>query len=181
MDYPGNLYAVAAPSGTGKSSLVKALLELDSHLSLSISHTTRKPRGQDQQGREYHFVDAQTFDQMMRAPDVGRQGRFRRLPGAADVGGAGAVIDHPRLDSHQRAADRLLVEHIDGVPFDTARERRLPRRDRRRFRRRPAPRDQPGGRRPRQQFEQMTTGEASGAGNEDWSQGASEARSPSRR
>ena len=45
MDYPGNLYAVAAPSGAGKSTLVKALLELDSHLSLSISHTTRKPRG----------------------------------------------------------------------------------------------------------------------------------------
>ena len=43
MDYPGNLFAVAAPSGAGKSSLVKALLELDSHLALSISHTTRKP------------------------------------------------------------------------------------------------------------------------------------------
>ena len=61
MDYPGNLYAVAAPSGAGKSTLVKALLELDSHLSLSISHTTRKPRGQDQHGREYHFVDEPTF------------------------------------------------------------------------------------------------------------------------
>ena len=65
MDYPGNLYAVAAPSGTGKSSLVKALLELDSHLTLSISHTTRKPRGQDQQGREYHFVDEPTFHAMI--------------------------------------------------------------------------------------------------------------------
>jgi guanylate kinase len=65
MEYPGNLYAVAAPSGTGKSSLVKALLELDSHLALSISHTTRKPRGQDQQGREYHFVDDRTFRAMI--------------------------------------------------------------------------------------------------------------------
>ncbi|MBV9891383.1 MAG: guanylate kinase [Rhizobacter sp.] len=65
MDYPGNLYAVAAPSGAGKSSLVKALLELDSHLLLSISHTTRKPRGQDQQGREYHFVDDRTFRAMI--------------------------------------------------------------------------------------------------------------------
>ena len=64
MDYPGNLYAVAAPSGAGKSTLVKALLELDSHLTLSISHTTRKPRGQDQQGREYHFVDEPTFRAM---------------------------------------------------------------------------------------------------------------------
>jgi guanylate kinase len=65
MDYPGNLYAVAAPSGAGKSTLVKALLELDSHLTLSISHTTRKPRGQDQQGREYHFVDDPTFRAMI--------------------------------------------------------------------------------------------------------------------
>jgi guanylate kinase len=64
MEYPGNLYAVAAPSGTGKSSLVKALLELDSHLVVSISHTTRKPRGQDQQGREYNFVDDRTFRAM---------------------------------------------------------------------------------------------------------------------
>jgi guanylate kinase len=65
MDYPGNLFAVAAPSGTGKSSLVKALLELDSHLVVSISHTTRRPRGQDQQGREYHFVDHATFRDMI--------------------------------------------------------------------------------------------------------------------
>lgn len=65
MDYPGNLFAVAAPSGTGKSSLVKALLELDSHLVVSISHTTRKPRGQDQDGREYHFVEEHTFRSMI--------------------------------------------------------------------------------------------------------------------
>jgi guanylate kinase len=61
MDYPGNLFVVAAPSGAGKSSLVKALLELDSHLVVSISHTTRAPRGQEQDGREYHFVDEKTF------------------------------------------------------------------------------------------------------------------------
>ena len=67
MDYPGNLFAVAAPSGTGKSSLVKALLELDSHLVLSISHTTRKPRGQEQAGREYHFTDEPTFRSMIGA------------------------------------------------------------------------------------------------------------------
>jgi len=67
MDYPGNLFAVAAPSGTGKSSLVKALLELDSHLVVSISHTTRPPRGQEQDGREYHFVDEPTFRAMIAA------------------------------------------------------------------------------------------------------------------
>src|SRR4051794_21542618 len=67
MDYPGNLFAVAAPSGTGKSSLVKALLELDAHLALSISHTTRKPRGQEQDGREYHFVSETEFRAMIAA------------------------------------------------------------------------------------------------------------------
>jgi len=61
MDYPGNLFVVAAPSGAGKSSLVKSLLELDSHLVVSVSHTTRAPRGQEQQGREYHFIDEPTF------------------------------------------------------------------------------------------------------------------------
>jgi guanylate kinase len=69
MDYPGNLFVVAAPSGTGKSSLVKALLELDSHLTLSVSHTTREPRGQEQQGREYHFIDAPTFRAMVAHAD----------------------------------------------------------------------------------------------------------------
>jgi guanylate kinase len=61
MDYPGNLFVVAAPSGAGKSSLVNALLEMDSHLVVSISHTTRKPRGQEQHGREYLFIDEPAF------------------------------------------------------------------------------------------------------------------------
>jgi guanylate kinase len=65
MDFPGNLFVVAAPSGAGKSSLVKALLELDARVQLSISHTTRAPRGQEKNGREYHFVSHQEFDQMI--------------------------------------------------------------------------------------------------------------------
>ncbi len=65
MDYPGNLFVVAAPSGAGKSSLVKALLEVDSHLALSVSHTTRAPRGQEQDGREYRFVDEAAFRAMV--------------------------------------------------------------------------------------------------------------------
>ncbi|UUX96909.1 guanylate kinase [Aquabacterium sp. J223] len=65
MQTPGNLFVVAAPSGAGKSSLVKALLELDSHLAVSVSHTTRPPRGQEQHGREYWFVDRPTFQRMV--------------------------------------------------------------------------------------------------------------------
>ncbi len=67
MDYPGNLFVVAAPppGGAGKSSLVRALLELDSRVQPSVSHTTRLPRGQEKHGREYFFVSAQEFDAMV--------------------------------------------------------------------------------------------------------------------
>lgn len=67
MDYPGNLFVVAAPSGAGKSSLVRALLELDSHVQPSVSHTTRAPRGQEKHGREYYFVSKPEFDAMVQA------------------------------------------------------------------------------------------------------------------
>ena len=67
MDYPGNLFVVAAPSGAGKSSLVKALRELDSHVMPSVSHTTRPPRGQEKHGREYFFVPSTEFDQLVLA------------------------------------------------------------------------------------------------------------------
>jgi guanylate kinase len=65
METPGNLFCVAAPSGAGKSSLVKALLELDARLAVSVSHTTRRPRGQEQDGREYWFVDEPAFRSMI--------------------------------------------------------------------------------------------------------------------
>ena len=65
MDYPGNLFVVAAPSGAGKSSLVKALMELDAQVQPSVSHTTRAPRGQEKHGREYFFVSPQEFDTMV--------------------------------------------------------------------------------------------------------------------
>ena len=65
MDYPGNLFVVAAPSGAGKSSLVKALMEIDSRIQPAVSHTTRPPRGQEKHGREYFFVSSLEFDAMV--------------------------------------------------------------------------------------------------------------------
>ena len=56
---------VAAPSGAGKSSLVKALMELDAGVQPSVSHTTRAPRGQEFDGREYFFIDDAQFDAMV--------------------------------------------------------------------------------------------------------------------
>ena len=69
MDYPGNLFVVAAPSGTGKSSLVKALMEVDVGVKPSVSHTTRAPRGQEKDGREYFFIDNAAFDTMIARGD----------------------------------------------------------------------------------------------------------------
>lgn len=62
----GCLFIISAPSGTGKTSLVRALLQSDLNLSLSISHTTRPPRSGEVNGRDYHFVDEETFRQMLR-------------------------------------------------------------------------------------------------------------------
>ena len=67
MEYPGNLFVVAAPSGAGKSSLVKALMEVDALVQPSVSHTTRAPRGQEKHGREYFFVSDAEFDAMVQA------------------------------------------------------------------------------------------------------------------
>jgi guanylate kinase len=57
----GRLFVIAAPSGAGKTSLVKALLERKPELRLSISHTTRPIRPTEQHGREYYFVPVQEF------------------------------------------------------------------------------------------------------------------------
>ncbi len=69
MQNTGSLFVVSAPSGAGKSSMVKALLASDPSLGISVSHTTRAPRGQEQDGREYHFVDRATFQKMVAAGD----------------------------------------------------------------------------------------------------------------
>ena len=61
----GNLFIVSAPSGAGKSSLVKAALAEDKRLALSVSFTTRAPRQGEADGREYHFVDRNTFEAML--------------------------------------------------------------------------------------------------------------------
>jgi guanylate kinase len=61
----GNLYVVAAPSGAGKTTLVRLLLEKETAVRLSISFTTRGPRTGEQNGREYHFVDQAEFQAMI--------------------------------------------------------------------------------------------------------------------
>ncbi|AYH42010.1 guanylate kinase [Azoarcus sp. DN11] len=58
---PGTLIIITAPSGAGKTTLVRGLLERDPQMHLSVSYTTRAPRAGEQDGREYHFVDVGTF------------------------------------------------------------------------------------------------------------------------
>ncbi|NMG44717.1 guanylate kinase [Aromatoleum toluvorans] len=58
---PGTLIIITAPSGAGKTTLVRGLLERDPQMHLSVSYTTRAPRPGEQDGREYHFVDVGTF------------------------------------------------------------------------------------------------------------------------
>lgn len=60
----GSLYIVAAPSGAGKTSLVKALLETTSGITVSVSHTTRQPRPGEKDGEHYYFVDVARFEFM---------------------------------------------------------------------------------------------------------------------
>lgn len=61
----GNLFVVAAPSGAGKTTLVRMLLEREASVHLSISYTTRSPRPGEQHGREYHFIDTVEFQGMI--------------------------------------------------------------------------------------------------------------------
>ncbi len=62
----GRLYVVSAPSGAGKTSLVKALMEREPELRFSVSYTTRAPRANEIDGRDYHFVTPEVFQRMAR-------------------------------------------------------------------------------------------------------------------
>jgi guanylate kinase len=65
----GNILIVAAPSGAGKTSMVRELLNADSQVQLSISYTTRAPRPGEVDGTHYHFVSKETFISMLNQGD----------------------------------------------------------------------------------------------------------------
>ncbi|MDM0039980.1 guanylate kinase [Variovorax sp. J22G21] len=99
MDYPGNIFVVAAPSGAGKSSLVKALMELDSAVQPSVSHTTRPPRGQEKHGREYFFASNPEFDAMV----------------AADAFVEWAHVHEQRYGTSKRAIEERVAQGADVI------------------------------------------------------------------
>ncbi|SFO00965.1 guanylate kinase [Formivibrio citricus] len=63
----GNIYVVTAPSGAGKTTLVRALLAADHKVQLSVSFTTRAPRTGEVNGKDYNFVSREEFERMIAA------------------------------------------------------------------------------------------------------------------
>jgi len=65
MTNEGLLYIVSAPSGTGKTTLLKRVMDYFPDIRFSISYTTRPPRPDERDGRDYHFISPQHFQQMV--------------------------------------------------------------------------------------------------------------------
>ena len=81
----GVLFVVSAPSGAGKTSLLRALIPTDPRLQLSVSHTTRGARPGEQDGTHYHFVDRARFEAMVAAGEFLEHARvFDNLYGTAE-------------------------------------------------------------------------------------------------
>lgn len=99
----GNLFIVCAPSGAGKTSLVNELLKADAQIKLSVSYTTRAPRSGEIDGREYHFMTVQKFQQMA------AQGEFLE---SAQVHG-NYYGTSQRWIAEQRAAGSDILLEID--------------------------------------------------------------------
>lgn len=97
----GLVFVVTAPSGAGKSSLIRELLALDRGLTLSVSYTTRAPRPGETDGREYHFVDARAFEAMLERGEFlesaevhgHRYGTSQREIGRARAAGLDLVLE----------------------------------------------------------------------------------------
>jgi guanylate kinase len=87
----GTLYIVAAPSGAGKTSLVRALLEREPGISLSVSYTSRLPRANEVDGQHYHFVSREVFEHMAEA---------------------GAFFEYANVHGDYKGTARLAVEPL---------------------------------------------------------------------
>lgn len=134
----GRLFVIAAPSGAGKTSLVRSAMQGDPALSFSVSHTTRPPRPNEVDGRDYHFVTPQEFERMARCGAFlehaevfgNRYGTGRAATEAALAQGRGVILDIDYQGARQVRAQMPDVVDIFILPPSKATlERRL--RDRR--------------------------------------------------
>jgi guanylate kinase len=103
----GILFIISAPSGSGKSTLVNQLRSDVSGLDFSVSYTTREPRGSEQQGREYHYVDRATFERMQ------QNGEF--LESADVFGNLYGTARHALTDAIAHGNDLLLDIDVQGA------------------------------------------------------------------
>jgi len=104
MEFPmsaGSLFVVSAPSGAGKTTLVKLLMQRDAAIHPSISFTTRAPRAGEVDGREYHFIDMDRFTAMRAAGDFVEW---------AEVHGNFYGTSQRWLDERLAAGDEVLLE-----------------------------------------------------------------------
>jgi guanylate kinase len=103
----GILFIISAPSGSGKSTLVNEVRRLVPGLDFSVSYTTRKPRGSEEDGREYHFATRERFEEMIAA------GEFLEW---AEVFGNYYGTAFSALDiAQQHGADLLLDIDVQGA------------------------------------------------------------------
>jgi guanylate kinase len=86
--YSGTLFVIAAPSGAGKTSLVKALIDVDPALALSVSYTSRPPRPGEIDGVHYHFIERMEF---LRMAAAGEFFEYAEVHGDLKGTGRGAV------------------------------------------------------------------------------------------
>ena len=103
----GLIYIISAPSGSGKSTLVNELRKVVEGLEFSISYTTRKPRGSEQNGREYYFVSREEFERMLRRDEF--------LEHAEVFGNYYGTARRFRDDAQRRGQDLLLDIDVQGA------------------------------------------------------------------
>jgi guanylate kinase len=101
IPHPGRLFVITAPSGAGKTSLTRALLERHPGLRLSVSYTTRRPRPHELEGREYHFVSREQFERLC---------------------AAGAFLEHAQVFDHYYGTSRDAVRLLQRQGVDVVLE-----------------------------------------------------------
>lgn len=93
----GRLFIVTAPSGAGKTSLIRELLRREKHLSVSISHTTRPARKGEEDGVDYYFVSPEEFER---------------------ISGQGGFLERAEVFGHQYGTARTEVERLQNKGLD---------------------------------------------------------------
>jgi guanylate kinase len=103
----GTVFVVSGPSGVGKSTIVKRVLEADPLVRFSVSHTTRPPRAGERDGHEYHFVSAAEFQKLVREEAFLEHAVYQ----SNHYGTSREAVERPTRDGH----DLILEVEIQGA------------------------------------------------------------------